>query len=255
MSVVYCATDDVWGGPEASYYDGTSVIYADRVEEGVYMTPTPGVTVSFWFKLENTDGVAVGFFSFSSTRFEVTKLTSNVFRFIVWEPDPVGGGTGTTMVTADSTETTLQGTGWHHMLLSVDGPTQELTAFLDDSELTLSETWFSNGNIALDRREIFIGADNQFGSPRDELEGCMSSFWLQDVYTDLSVVNNRRLFTDASGNAIDLGTTGQNPTGSAAKVFLQDSGTNFGINSGTTGNFTKFAGTPLTVCVDAPPYV
>lgn len=60
-----------------------------------------------------------------------------------------------------------------------------------------------------------------------------------DNFIDFSNVTNRRLFIDAGGNPVNLGTDGSLPTGSAPDIFLSGDTDTWHVNKGTSGGFTE----------------
>jgi len=58
-------------------------------------------------------------------------------------------------------------------------------------------------------------------------------------YVDYSDLATRRKFIDADGKPVDLGSTGQKPTGSSPILFFSGGTNNWHTNKGTGGGFTE----------------
>jgi hypothetical protein len=68
----------------------------------------------------------------------------------------------------------------------------------------------------------------------------MADLWYAPgVYIDFSVEMNRRKFISAAGKPVDLGSSGQRPTGSAPLVLLSGATEGWHINKGTGGGFIE----------------
>ncbi len=66
--------------------------------------------------------------------------------------------------------------------------------------------------------------------------GDMYDFWFAPgQFIDFSITANRRLFIDALGSPVDLGSNGQTPTGTAPAIFFHGGAGTFGTNQGTAG--------------------
>ncbi len=81
----------------------------------------------------------------------------------------------------------------------------------------------------------WIGADNA-GTNIGEIT--MADFWFDDTYLDPTDADNLAKFITAAGGPVDLGGSGELPTGSAPLIFLQGPAASFATNKGTGGNFS-----------------
>jgi hypothetical protein len=94
-----------------------------------------------------------------------------------------------------------------------------------------------------------LGADSTAGN---KSTGCFAQVYFQPgEYLDFSNSTNRRKFSNASSDPIFIGRQGENPTGTASKVYLTSSVGNIGLNSGTGGNFDSVNGT-FSACGSTP---
>lgn len=87
----------------------------------------------------------------------------------------------------------------------------------------------------------YAGAGNNcyVGSQNTNLlmDGALSELWFDTSFIDLSVAGNRAKFI-SGGYPVNLGSTGQTPTGSSPLLYLKNPASTFYTNSGTGGNFT-----------------
>lgn len=78
--------------------------------------------------------------------------------------------------------------------------------------------------------------------------GRLGALWFNTSYIDLSVASNRAKFvsgTSIDAKPVDLGATGELPTGTSPLIYLPMYGNNAGKNYGTGGDFTVNSG-PFT---------
>jgi len=75
--------------------------------------------------------------------------------------------------------------------------------------------------------------------------GKLGALWFNTSYIDLSVASNRAKFVSGTGidaKPVDLGATGELPTGTSPLIYLPMYGNNAGKNYGTGGDFTVNSG-------------
>jgi len=68
--------------------------------------------------------------------------------------------------------------------------------------------------------------------------GAISELWFNPSFIDFSNSANRAKFINGNGFPVNLGSTGQIPTGTTPLVYLKNPAATFGTNLGTGGNFT-----------------
>lgn len=117
--------------------------------------------------------------------------------------------------------------------------------FLNGSALPMSWTTYTDDNIQFNISST--PSYNICGSnlPSDLHNGRLGALWFNTNYIDLSVPANLAKFVSGTGiNAapVDLGATGQLPTGTSPLVYLPMYGNNAGRNYGTGGDFTVNSG-------------
>lgn len=119
--------------------------------------------------------------------------------------------------------------------------------FLYVNGQSVSVTWntYTNDNIDFaiaTTPRYHIGASP---TPSQYFNGRLGALWFNTSYIDLSVASNLAKFVSGTGiNAapVDLGATGQLPTGTSPLLYLPLYGNAAGLNYGTGGNFTVNSG-------------
>lgn len=133
--------------------------------------------------------------------------------------------------------------GWINILASWDTnfPAGNKLHHLYVSD-TNAESSAGDGQAAFDidyqEGNYGVGGFETAGSPEHLFDGDLADVWFTNEYIDFSVQGNRRKFIGPTGGALDLGVTGQLPTGTAAKVYQRGPASAFAANLGTGGNFT-----------------
>lgn len=88
----------------------------------------------------------------------------------------------------------------------------------------------------------YIGAS---ATPSSFFNGRLGALWFNTSYIDLSVASNLAKFVSGTGidaKPVDLGATGELPTGTSPLIYLPMYGNNAGKNYGTGGDFTVNSG-------------
>lgn len=194
------------------------------------------LTFSFWLRKQGGDGNNEYVFFASSTlagashRASIAKITTNAIQI---RNSPFGTDQ---LLIATSSGALEVADGWVHVMGSVDmSDTSKRHLYVNDvSDLIV--TTYNNTNLVWTSADYAIGAAANASS---KLSGDIADFWLAPgVYIDLSVQANRRKFISALGKPVDLGTTGNLPTGSSPLVFLSGATPGWHTNDGTGGGFT-----------------
>jgi hypothetical protein len=198
-------------------FDGTNDYLSYGTSFGADSTQATG---SFWFRRNGGNGTQQILYCVeggtTDCRFEIDLSTGNQIH--VRGSSSGGGGTGTTRVEATGS-TVITDTNWHHVLYSFDlTNSSNRSIYLDG--VAESPTWGTYSNAAIDftRTSYSFGA---FGGGTGKFNGDIADFWLDEAtYMDLSAAANRALFRDGNGYPVDLGSTGNKPTGSVPDVFF-----------------------------------
>lgn len=107
---------------------------------------------------------------------------------------------------------------------------------------TYSATWSSYVNTSLGI--IPAGVDYQIANSTN-YSGNIGALWFNTSYIDLSVASNLAKFVTGTGidaKPVDLGASGELPTGTSPLIYLPMYGNNAGKNYGTGGDFTVNSG-------------
>jgi len=103
---------------------------------------------------------------------------------------------------------------------------------------TVTYSTYNNANIDWTRNSFRIGGP-------DYVNGRLGAVWFNTSYIDLSVADNLAKFVTGTGidaKPVDLGATGELPTGTSPLIYLPMYGNNAGKNYGTGGDFTVNSG-------------
>lgn len=138
---------------------------------------------------------------------------------------------------------------WFHILVSVNmaSLSQRHVYINDNIPSVLNFNTYNDKNLQLTGTDVFIGTQT---ASSGQLIGSMADMWYDDVYTNLSVESNRRKFISAAGKPVNLGASGEIPTGASPILFLTGSTDSWHVNKGTGGGFTE-VGT-LTTATTSP---
>ncbi len=189
-------------------------------------------TFSCWAKMAadgNTKAFVVINTSGASVRFQINRGTGNglVFSGI--------NSSGTTILDAVSTNSKLRiSDGWVHIFVCVDlansGNRHVYFNGVEDTGVTW--TTYTNDTIDLSPTSpgVTIGAN---ALDNNKFDGSMAEFWLDDVYLNapLSFMCNT-----AGNHPINIGTTGNTPTGSAPAIYLSRNGSGNSWATDSSGN-------------------
>jgi Concanavalin A-like lectin/glucanases superfamily len=135
---------------------------------------------------------------------------------------------------------------WNTVYITVDTASAgNCKIWVNGSDTSTSFT-LVNTNMALDRTDIYIGADDSNGA---DFAGYISPIWQDDQ--NLAPATYHSAFF--SGIApVNVGATGSTPTGSAPDFFAQFTAGSLGVNSGADGGTGSFAGTDVAAGITFP---
>lgn len=192
------------------------------------------LTVCFWFNADNiaNTGYIIQGRSATTPQWRVN-IASSTLNWVIQNSTPV------TIVQGNSDTVTGSAT-WHHVMLSIDtSSTSNRHIYIDGVDA--SDGWATytvDGIMALDRTDIYIGEDDGGGG---DYAGCLAELWVDDSYIDFSNSANRAKFFNA-GDPVDLGSTGNIPTGSAPDLYMRFVSGSLGVNSGADGGTGTLTG-------------
>lgn len=200
--------------------------------QGAFDTKT--VTGSLWLKRTGLNKVQClgpeGAGSNAPNQLELTQ--ANSFR-VVWRK--AGGGTACDLMSSPITDTT----SWHHVVFSVDVSDQTKRHLYLDGTSSLFVSFYDNTLLDNTGSQWGLFADNGGNSKYD---GEVAEFWLaMGVYVDLSLESNRARFRSNGGKPVDLGQSGETPTGAPPTIYLSlrpgQTASAFAQNRGSGGGF------------------
>jgi len=189
---------------------------------------------SCWMRVDGGDGtVRVIFNDVNVTvRLFLELDTSNRLEFGARD------AAGTSIFHIRTTGTFAAASTWYHVCGSINTSTAAYTLFINDvsdSNIVTNQTpftipWATPTNW-------LVGAYN---TGTLKWNGALSQVWISSKeYVDFSNIAVRRQFINAYKKPVEwLGTDGALPTGTAPDIYMRNSATNFGTNSGTGGDFT-----------------
>lgn len=232
-SATFIASDSTNFNPGALSYDGL----ADFARRGADLTgavESQFATFTGWFKVNGGDGTFRAICGCNGNQYEIRITSANQFQFRGLDSADV------LQVAIVTTETFTASADWHSFLFSFDTRTLIVHLAIDDVVLDPTITTFVlDGFIDFSRSNHSIGA-RQAGA--QFWDGCLSTYWFSITdHLNFSDIAVRRAFVSPSGLPLDLGTTGQLPTGIQPICYFPagDAATNLGSG----GNYLNQAGT------------
>ena len=237
-------------GIGAATFDGGDQL--ERSAPGVFSADGKEFAFSFWFNLADED---------DQTHVIFSSISSSSNKFLLQRSASGGAQDNNLAVVGRNTRNTLilyietllnsngqfdsssRSTGWNHFLMSGNLATSTFHMYANGVNVfDTGATFVVNSNI--DFTGLFhVG---RIGGDSTAFYGEMAEFWMDDSFIDFSSSTNREKFYSSGGAAVDLGSDGSTPTGSAPLVYLHldsgETGNNFASNAGTGGDLSVTAG-------------
>jgi len=196
-------------------------------------------TVSFWVRLDGGDGSNLVIIENNSVRFRALR-TSNDFFLIR------GRNTSdSTILQIVSNTAFTASSSWIHVLCSWNLATPEAHLFINDANDEAAGATETDDTIDYTDTDWGIGAKVD-GTLK--FNGCISEFWFEDTFIDITVEANRRKFINSGLKPVDLGSDGSRPTGASPLIYATNGDPS--TNNGTGGNFVITGA--LTACSTSP---
>lgn len=191
-------------------------------------------TLSYWFDYKGGDGVRQDIVNTLNGRLLMKRETSNKLVFVLKKSNStvIWGWTST-----DEFDTATN-SGWNHLILAWELDASPVgLVFLNDVPLGKSDdTVPTNGSNDWTETVWGVGASSG-GSVKTNAD--LAEFYLDDVFIDISTVQNRRKFITGAGRPVDLGSDGSKPSGAAPLVFLSGATSTWHTNLGSGGGMTE----------------
>ena len=200
--------------------------YMYRTSDLVGNANSSQVTISLWFKFLGGNLVnqyLLESYSGDYYRFSIMRGSDGKMYVIGYSIN------GNLTVNFQGSTTYFSGSGWHHILISIDTSTVFNNAFIYIDDIQVSNSCNYKEQLQLTGQHSV--ANNVFNATQP-MWGELCEIWSKNVFYDLTVTANRRLFNDGGSPLRPVAA----PSG--ALLYLKDPYTSFSNNSGTGGNFT-----------------
>lgn len=211
-------------------FDGSN----DYLTRGAAFTgaaDTTGITFSAWLKMSSNGGANQEIFENGGVLIELVDSSSKV-RFIA------SNTSGTEILNIQSNAITLG--SWFHIAASFNASAGTAQIYLNDASAINTTTTLTTGTIDLTPTSPYPS----FGAAANganKLKADVVDPYFVTSALDLSNSSNRRKFISATGKPVDLGDTGEIPTGSSPIFYLSrrnSTASSFATNKGTGGGMT-----------------
>lgn len=206
------------------------------------LTSTSDMTVSFWIKpdlvaSEITYLIESG--AGGATRQFITVEANSSTQLRIFIRHTTNGSQDG--ITYASSYGSVTNGAWNHIVYGYDYSANNLEVAINDTDQSASNQ--ENGTNTFPgttTADTYLGVLNQSSNYYD---GCLTEFWMDDTYYDVSVESNRRNFIDSDGYPVELP--------SSPLVYLNGTKDFNWVNSGTYNmgarNFNN-----LSDCADSP---
>lgn len=184
----------------------------------------------------DTDGSAMfivqGRSGGSGPAWNLRRTSGNVLELVVQNSSSV-----TVLDVFTTTAVAEAADGKIHFYITADLTSTSTRAFYINGSAAAVDwyTYNTSGVMALDRTDLYIGADDGLGN---DFGGDVAQLWFDDAYwagaTYISAFYN--------SGPVDLGATGSIPTGASPDGFFRFVGGSLGVNSGADGGTGTLTG-------------
>lgn len=236
--------------------DGVVFDPTDRLIRGAGLTgavDSSTGTISFWIKRNDTGTTAINLVVNNPDYFFGILMNAAAKLEFYMGANAYADGYGFT-----STATFTGPFGWRHVLASWDtnfSVGNKLVHLYVNDVSAFNAVAFDDGvAFNIDYTESDWGIATDPAAAFGELDGELAEFWFAPgQFLDFSVAANRRKFITSAVAAVNLGSDGSLPTGTAPLVYLKGPASSFPTNAGTgggmtlTGTLTDSSADPLSV--------
>lgn len=235
----------VFSGYTANAVDFTPATLGTLALSGVADSST-GI-ISTYVRLDGGDGTNMTILSARAGTTDVVRLSRGGANTFILNLSDAAGTSACSMTSTVGTFTS--GSAWLHVLLAWDtnfsAGNKILQMYIDDATMSPSK---SDGNPAFN--VDYTPTSWAIGSRTDiaqQFDGCLAEFYFAPgQYLDISNSANRLKFRSSANRPVNIGLTGDLPTGTAPAVYLNNPAASFTTNKGTGGNFTVVTGALAT---------
>jgi hypothetical protein len=158
----------------------------------------------------------------------VLREANNRFRFLMQNCGALS------LLDMESASAYTVASGWIHVLASWDLGAGRADLYINDVDDRAPNPGILNGNICYASLKWGIGGLNN-----GQLDADVADLYAAlGTYTDLTIVANRRKFSDAAGRPVDLGTECTGPTGAKPTGCFIGAAAGWNTNKGEGAGFT-----------------
>lgn len=186
---------------------------------------------SFWILFNGSNGVQLQIFASQNQSFTLARLSTNKLFIsgLNTSVSPILQMQSVNSYTSSST--------WHHVIFTWDLSAGLGQLYVDGvNDRSATGLTLTNDNIDYTRTDYAVGANTDTSR---KLDASIADLYVNLVQTiDVSVSANLKKFRSALGKPVDLGPTGNLPTGTSPIIFFRGPASAFNINLGTGGNFS-----------------
>ncbi len=216
----------------AVQFDGSND-YLTRGAELTGIADGKAGTLSVWLDFTGGDAANQHFLSNGTTNVALlaSRLSTNKFRVFA------RNSADTIILQIDGDTAFTAASGWIHFLCAWNLATPVARMFINDVNDEAAGATETDDTI-----DYVDTGEWSFGALTDgtvKIDADVADFWFDDSFIDISTEANRRLFISPNLKPVNLGETGQLPTGSSPLVFLSGATTGWESNLGTGGGFTE----------------
>lgn len=215
------------------YFSGSPIVWQNTGLSGFPATYSTGL-LSTWLCLDNPASTVILYLGGNFGGLVINVQPTAIAVAMRAGNTLIGGGTFTPAVS-------LYGVRFN-LLISWDSINQKLQVYANNAAVPGTPTWPSPQAIDIDTYESIWGVQGGTCSIAD--------LWASNTaaFVDLSVAANRQKFIYYDLLPADVGSTGQNPTGSTPPIFLHEpiasfNAADFALNLGTGGAYGIISGT------------
>lgn len=204
--------------------------------------------ISLWIRIDGSTGGEQTIFELSSGSTPDFRISYNASGHLANFRIVGANSAGTTILDMSTSAGYSPGATWYNLLASWNLATAATSFFVNNSSdkttTTATNDTINYGDLAA---FALVGVSRPI---TNKLFASLAEVWFTNAFVDFTVSGNRAAFI-SGGFPVNLGSTGQTPTGSSPLLYLKSTASQFNVNSGTGGNFAITNG-PLAIASTSP---
>lgn len=205
--------------PYVATFDGTDYL---RFIGPLAGSPSGSTTLTFsaWVKFNGGDGVLQSIFTIIASDTTTTKL--RIQRTAANTIEVIGFNIGSTeRLKIATTNTVTASSGWTHLMIVVNlAQTAQRKIYINGVASPLTVTTYTNSSVSL----AATGYRNTIGANGQNVAGTLINGSLSDVWFAATYLDDLTKFRSNDGKPVNLGETGQLPTGSPPIIYFSGNG-------------------------------